>query len=198
VLLFLPGLAHAAAPGTLGALYKSIFPREGLVTSLQGRSGLGGSSRLADIDPGLEIWRSAPVVGHGLGYVATTTGEGLVGASTVVEIIFDNQYLSTLVMLGGIGLVATIWFVWGAAVKLAVAAHRHRESHEADLVAACAVSCAGFAASMLFFDAFAFVQTTIIFLIVAAVGLRLRELGLDRARLIPLERAPAAAQGAAT
>jgi hypothetical protein len=39
---------------------------------------------------------------------------------------------------------------------------------------------------MLFFDAFAFVQATLVFFVIAAVGLRVRELGLDAAPVIPL------------
>jgi hypothetical protein len=39
---------------------------------------------------------------------------------------------------------------------------------------------------MLFFDAFAFVQATLVFFIIAAVGLRLRQLGLEPAPVIPL------------
>lgn len=190
VLIVLPPVAHAAAPGTLGGLYKSIFPREGLAADLEGRAGLGGSGRLADIDPGLDFWRESPLVGHGLGFVATTANtivEGATPGATGFVIIFDNQYMATLVMLGALGIAAVLWFVWGAALKLAATARRHREGAEADVVAACAVSCAGFAASMLFFDAFAFVQATLIFFIIAAVGLRLRELGLDKAPLIPLE-----------
>ena len=80
--------------------------------------------------------------------------------------------MATLVSLGALGLIAAIWVVWGAAFKLIRAARKHREGPEADLVAACALSCAGFGASMLFFDAFAFVQATLVFFIIAAVGLR--------------------------
>ncbi len=190
VLLVLPPLAHAAAPGTLGGLYKSIFPRDGLASDLQGRAGLGGSGRLADIGPGLDLWHESPLVGHGLGFTATTPTtlvEGAVSGATGFVIIFDNQYMATLVMLGAVGIAAVLWFVWGAAFKLAAAARRHREGSEADIVAACAISCAGFAASMFFFDAFAFVQATLIFFIIAAVGLRVRELGLDKAPVIPLD-----------
>jgi hypothetical protein len=190
VLIVLPPLAHAAAPGTLGGLYKSIFPSEGLVTGLQGRAGLGGSGRLADVGPGLDLWRESPLVGHGLGYVATTTQSLVAGATQGASgfvIIFDNQYMSSLVMLGALGVAAAVWFVWGAAIKLALSARRHGEGFEADLVAACAISCAGFAASMLFFDAFAFVQATLIFFVIAAVGLRIRELGLEAAPVISLD-----------
>jgi hypothetical protein len=189
VLLVLPALAHFAAPGTLGALYKSIFPEEGLAADLQGRAGLGGSGRLADLAPGFDLWRESPLVGHGLGFVATTAApvaEGATQGATGFQIIFDNQYMATLVSLGALGLIAAIWVVWGAAFKLGIAARRHREGPEADLVAACALSCFGFATAMLFFDAFAFVQVTIVFFIIAAVGLRLRQLGLEPAPVIPL------------
>ena len=188
-LLVLPAIAHAAAPGTLGALYKSIFPEDGLAADLQSRPGLGGSGRLADLAPGIDLWHEAPLVGHGLGFVATTAtpvAEGATQGATGFQIIFDNQYMATLVSLGALGLIAAIWVVWGAAFKLTAAARRHREGPEADLVAACALSCAGFGASMLFFDAFAFVQATIVFFIIAAVGLRLRQLGLDPAPVIPI------------
>jgi polysaccharide biosynthesis protein PslJ len=189
VLLVLPAIAHAIAPGTLGALYKSIFPQEGLASELGGRAGLGGSGRLADLGPGLDLWRESPLVGHGLGHVATTAttvAESAAQGATGFAIIFDDQYLATLVALGALGLAATIWVVWGAAFKLIASARTHKVGPEADLVAACAISCAGFGASMLFFDAFQFVQASLVFFIIAAVGLRIRELGLDPAPVIEL------------
>ena len=39
--------------------------------------------------------------------------------------------------------------------------------------------CIGFGASLLFFDAFAFVQATLVFFVVAALGLRARELAAE-------------------
>jgi len=188
VLLVMPGFMQAIAPGTLGALYRSVFPDEGFGSDLEGREGLGGSGRLSDLGPGLDIWSDAPLVGHGLGYVATAT-EQIAGAAqgiTGFQIIFDNQYMSTLISLGALGVVATIWVVWGAAYKLVSSGREHRTGPEADLVSACAIACAGFATAMLFFDAFAFVQATLVFFIIAAIGLRLRQLGLDPAPVIPL------------
>ena len=76
--------------------------------------------------------------------------------------------------------------MWGAAYKLVSSGREHRTGPEADLVSACAIACAGFATAMLFFDAFAFVQATLVFFIIAAIGLRLRQLGLDPAPVIPL------------
>ena len=46
-----------------------------------------------------------------------------------------------------------------------------------DLAAACAAAIAAFGVSMLVFDAFAFVQSTILFFAIAAVGLQARRLG---------------------
>jgi hypothetical protein len=189
MIFVLPLIGHAVAPGALGGLYNSIFPEEGLAHDLSGRPGLGGSGRLADLGPGLDLWRESPLVGHGLGFVPTTSisiAEGAIDKTPGFVIIFDNQYLATLVALGVLGLIATIWVVWGAAIKLTKAGRRHRSGPEADLVSACAVSCAGFGMSLLLFDAFAFVQVTLVFFIIAAIGLRVRELGLEPAPVIPL------------
>jgi polysaccharide biosynthesis protein PslJ len=172
LLLILPVVIHFVAPGALGGLYKSFSPKEGLTTELGSRPGLTGSGRLADIDPGLQLWEESPIVGHGLGSLLTTPTEPGFPLSGVL-IIFDDQYLNTLVSMGAVGLFAVVWFVWGSVIKLARGARRRGSS--SDLVAACCISAAGFATSMFVFDAFSFVQATLMFFIVAAIGLRARE-----------------------
>lgn len=176
LLLLLPIVVHFLTPGALGGIYKSIFPEEGLVSDLQGRAGEGGSGRLADLDPGLKIWSESPLVGAGIGEqtVPSDAPPGVTDLSTV-ELIFDDQYLNTVVTTGLLGFVAVVWFVWGSVVKLARAARR-RVGHASDLMAACCVSAAGFAVSMALFDAFYFVQCTLLFFMIAAMGLRAREL----------------------
>jgi len=180
VLLVLPFVVHFFAPGALGGLWKSFFPQGGLVGDLNERAGQGGSGRFADISPGLDLWAESPVLGHGLGSQLSTgaptdTGQVIAGSQPEQEIIFDNQYMNTLTSAGFIGLLAAIWFIWGAAIKLARSA-KHTRGPPGDLIAACSVSCAGFAAAMFLFDAFSFVQCTLVFFIVAALGLKLREL----------------------
>ena len=173
----LPVVIHFAAPGALGGLYKSIFPEDGFVSSLgTGRAGQPGSGRLADLGPGYDLWSESPFVGRGVGEqeIPPELPPGAVQREGIA-IIFDNQYLSTLVTTGLIGLVALAWFTWGAVVKLARAA-KARRGRPSDLIAACSASAAGFGASMLVFDALYFVQCTLIFFIIVAIGFRARSL----------------------
>jgi hypothetical protein len=172
LLLVLPIVIHFVAPGALGGLYKAFVPREGLIGDVQARAGEAGSGRFADVVPGLRIWTESPVVGHGLGSQTVFEHEETrLGPAPPTAVIFDNQYMSTLVQLGLLGLLGAVWLVWGSAVKL-VRAARRSTGPPSDLMAACAVSCAGFGAAMIFFDAFAFVQCTLVFVFLAALGLR--------------------------
>ena len=176
LLLLLPFVVHFVAPGALGGIYKSFFPEEGLVTSLDDRAGQTGSGRVADLGPGLELWRSSPLVGIGIGE-QTVPSDAPLGASVgeTPELIFDDQYLNTVVTTGLLGFVAVVWFVWGSVLKLARAARR-RLGQPSDLLAACSISVAGFGASMAVFDAFYFVQCTLFFFVIAAIGFRVRAL----------------------
>jgi hypothetical protein len=176
--LLLVAAVHVAAPHTLGSLYHAFLPQGGLYQSQAARNGQIGSGRIADIAPGLRSWRQAPLFGHGLG-TGKTAGSTEPGAitdpKTGAPIIFDDQYLNSLVSIGFLGLVGVLWFVWGAVGRL-VRTARRVSGASGDLVAACAVACAGFGAGMLTFDAFSFVQCTLLFFLVAALGLRTRQL----------------------
>jgi hypothetical protein len=177
LLLLLPVVVHFLAPGALGGIYKAFFPEEGLVSSLEGRAGQTGSGRFADLGPGFDIWVQSPLVGTGIGEqtVPTDLPPGASSDPAAPDLIFDNQYLNTIVTTGLLGLVAVAWFVWGSVLKLARAARR-RLDHPSDLLAACCIAIAGFGASMFLFDAFYFVQCTLFFFMIAAIGLRARSL----------------------
>jgi len=181
---------HLAAPATLGGLYHAFRPKGGLVGEQQTRAGLGGSGRLADIGPGLRLWEKHPIFGQGVGTEPTRGSVVATGGSTE-GIIFDDQYLSSLVELGIVGLLGTVWFVWAAFTRLGRTARR-TGGLAGDLVAASCIACVGFTAGMITFDAFSFVQVTLIFFVVAAVGLRARELTLaDEAQLPTVPRTAA-------
>lgn len=177
-LLVLVVAVHFAAPGAIKGIYHAFKPRGGLVHSQTARAGSAGSGRVADIAPGLRSWKQAPLLGHGLG-TGKTRRSSDVGAitdpKTGAAIIFDDQYLNSLVSIGFLGLVGVLWFVWGAVARL-VGTARRLAGPGSDLVAACAVACAGFGAAMLTFDAFSFVQCTLLFFLIAAIGLRARAL----------------------
>ena len=48
---------HLVAPGAIGGLYKSFFPEEGLVASVTGRDGQGGSGAASDVGPATSCGR---------------------------------------------------------------------------------------------------------------------------------------------
>jgi polysaccharide biosynthesis protein PslJ len=186
LLLVLPIVVHFLAPGALGGLYKAFFPKEGFVTSLEGRAGQSGSGRFADYGPGLDVWIQSPLLGTGIGEqtVPSDLPPGAVSGAAEAELIFDNQYLNSLVTTGVLGFIAVVWFVWGAVVKLARAARR-RLGQPSDLLAACSVSAAGFGASMVVFDALYFVQCALFFFIIVAIGFRARALSAPPGALRP-------------
>ncbi len=160
----------------MGGIYKAFFPEEGLVSALGDRAGQTGSGRIADLGPGLEIWRTSPLVGVGIGE-QTIPAEVAPGVpeNQAPELIFDDQYLNTVVTMGALGFVAVVWFIWGGVIKLARAARR-RLGQPSDLLAACCISAAGFGASMALFDAFSFVQATLLFFLIVGIGFRVRSL----------------------
>jgi hypothetical protein len=179
LLIILPFAIHFAVPGALGGIYKAFFPQEGLAADLTTRPGESGSGRFADVGPGLNLWAKEPLFGQGLGRVLTT---GEAGAAQVAEsargafLIFDNQWLNTLVTTGFVGMVGALWLVWGSLAKLMSFARRVT-GPRSDLAAACAAAVGAFGMSMFVFDAFAFVQATLVFFVVAALGLQARRLG---------------------
>ena len=180
LLLILPVAIHFAVPGALGGIYKALtFQSGGLAADAYARSGEQGSGRLADLEPGLRVWGESPLVGKGIGSQVTTKEAGVAQTAEGAEgavIFFDNEWLNTLVSLGVIGIVAVAWFVWGSLITVGRFARRVR-GPRSDLAAACVAAIGAFGVSMFVFDAFAFVQATIFFFLIAALGLQARRLG---------------------
>jgi hypothetical protein len=186
LLFFLPVAVHFLAPGTLGTLYKSLNPQQAIAQQ-QVNAGPAGSGRLRDVGPGLDLWGAKPFLGHALGIqpttgtVAPTSSESPTsqtsgeGSDSKDRIIFDDEYLGTLVSLGIVGFIGTVWLVCGAAFKCGAAAKKVRGQAGGILIAATA-ACFGFAVAMATYDAFSFVQASLIFFMIAALGLRARAL----------------------
>ena len=178
LLIVLVAVTHVAAPGVVSHIFKRFDPNGGLVSQLDSRAGMRGSGRLADLGPGLTAWSSSPLLGRGLGTVAST-GDQLSGPASsqipTVPIIFDDQYMNSLVSIGVLGVLCVLVFIWGSVARMIRTARRTRGPDSA-LLGACAMSAAGFGAGMATFDAFTFVQATLMFFIITALGLRARTL----------------------
>ena len=95
-----------------------------------------------------------------------------VAQAVYIAVIGSGLFVS----LGILGILGTAWFVFGSLVTVGRFARRVR-GPRSDLAAVCAAAIGAFAVSMLVFDAFAFVQSTIIFFVIAALGLQARRLG---------------------
>jgi hypothetical protein len=122
---------------------------------------------------------SAPASGSGgaAASIASNAAEQAAGGGGPPTIIFDDQYMNTLVSLGLVGFVAVVWFIWGVFFALARGARRVKkravdDRRPGEMLAALAVASAGFGVGMATLDAFSFIQLTLMFYVIAAVGLR--------------------------
>jgi O-antigen ligase len=156
-----PGLLaiHVALPGTLGALKQSFMPSGGLIAQQQYGAGQSSHARLAAFGPAITMWQKEPLFGRGYGAPVSIWGsENL-----------DDQWLGTLLTTGIVGFVGWLWFVCRAVRRLGREAKRDT-TERGWLLAALTASVAGFAAGMLTFDAFAFIQVTLLLFISLALG----------------------------
>lgn len=155
---------HFALPGTLGTLKDSFFPEGGLVAQQQ-RGGTG-SGRVASLGPTLRNeFLPNPIVGEGFGTRITTSEEGVQPNAPIL----DDEWLGILAETGVAGILALLW-LFGRFVRRAGAVAKRSESPEAWLLTAIVASVAAFGVGMLTFDAFSFIQVTLVFFILLALG----------------------------
>jgi O-antigen ligase len=150
---------HLVMPGAIGSLTSAFFPQGGLQADQTAGNGRISSTRL---DPQLHMIEQDPVFGQGFGSRITT------GPSQNSRIL-DNQWLATTVETGLLGAVAWLWLF----VRFVRRAGREAKRDRAGrgwLLAALASSVAAFGVSMLTFDAFSFVQSTLVFFVLLALG----------------------------
>src|SRR5919109_369082 len=102
----LPALlaAHIAAPGTLGTIKNSFFPKGGLIAEQNYGKGTNvrGRGRIADLGPSLQEWKQRPLFGEGFG---TRISSGPDANAPIL----DDQWLGTLLEVGAFGFCAFIW-----------------------------------------------------------------------------------------
>ena len=143
-------MIHFAAPGTLGALKYSFMPPGGLVAEQSNDEYVEGAGRIADIGPSIELFKKKPVLGYGYGTLQTSGPDAN-------SRILDNQWLSSLLNLGLVGVFSLIWLFTRFLRGMTRSARRLRTPDGWLLVALCA-SVAAFGICMFTFDAFAFTQ----------------------------------------
>jgi hypothetical protein len=164
-LLLVPMLlvVHVALPGTIGALHSAFFPEGGLIAQQSQNPGWRGSGRLADIGPAMEEFVAQPLLGQG--YSTRITGRVNANAQ-----ILDDQWLKTLLETGVVGVCAWLWLFARFARRVGPRA-KEDDGEEGWLLTALTASVLAFAVGMFFYDAFAFIQVTLLFYILTALGM---------------------------
>lgn len=160
-LLALPVLivVHLALPGTIGSLRQAFFPSEGLVTD---QSEFGGRLSSERLDPQFEIIKQQPALGQGYG-TRITSGPGQNAR------VLDNQWLSTAVETGLLGLAAWIW-LFVRFVRRAGGEARRDLGDRGWLLTCLTASVVAYAVGMLTFDSLSFIQAMFVFFVILALG----------------------------
>jgi hypothetical protein len=167
---------QVAMPGTLGTFRAIFFPEQGLIAEEQEGEGTG-TGRVADIGPSLEEWGRQPFFGQGFGTRLTSQFDHLQNAR-----ILDDQWLSSLLEVGMIGVAALVWMIVRTIRRLKRFA-KYDDSDYGWLLTAFAASIYAFAIGMITYDAFSFIQVTfMLFLLLGLSSAALRLRGRDTAR----------------
>jgi hypothetical protein len=159
--LVLPFLVavHFVTPGAIGALRAAFLPSKGLV---QDQSEFGGRISATRLKPQFDVIRSQPLLGQGFG-TRVTAGQNRNAR------ILDDQWLGTAVETGLVGVGAWVW-LFVRFVRRAGRAAREDDTPRGWLLTALAASIAAFAVGMLTFDAFSFIQVTVVMYVLLALG----------------------------
>ena len=155
-------VVHAAVPGTIGSLEDAFFPPGGLVKEQSAHPGWGGSGRIADLGPAMDQFAERPLLGQGFSTRQT-------GREQRRDQILDDQWLKNLLETGVIGTFAWIW-LFGRFIRRTGRAAKDDDSDRGWLLVAVTASVTAYAMGMVFFDAFSFVQVTLVLFVVIALG----------------------------
>ena len=169
--LLLPGVVviHLAVPGTIGGLVQSFFPKGGLVA--QQTNAAVGSGRLATLGPALhKEFLPDPLVGEGFGTRIVDPLDGTPNAP-----ILDDQWAGILCETGILGFGALLW-LFVLFIRRTGRESKHDPTARGWLLAGLAAAAASFFIGMVTFDAFSFIQVTILFFVCLGLGCALLRL----------------------
>jgi hypothetical protein len=179
---------HFAAPGALGTVRSSFFPKGGIVA--QQTNAAVGHGRLATLGPALRSeFDPNPLLGEGFGTRVTSPTPTVPVANAP---ILDDQWLGIVCETGAAGALALLWLFVRFVRRLWPHA-RDDDSPFGWLMIAGIASVVSFAVSMFFYDAFAFIQVT--FMLFIVMGLTVS--GLTAPDAVRAVRAPAREAGRA-
>jgi hypothetical protein len=146
------------------AMVTELTNPQALIASQMTSPGWTGSGRLADLGPSLQLAAGSPFFGGGLGSRVTIGPDAN-------ALILDDQYLTTLLESGAVGVLALLIMLLVPFARLARLSRRlDVDPERRDLALAVAVGIIGYAVSLAFFDAFSFIQTLLTFLVLLALG----------------------------
>jgi O-antigen ligase len=174
-------MVHFAVPGALGAMKYAFNPPGGVVSQQSQDQFVTGSGRLADIGPSFGLFKEKPVLGYGYGTLKTD------GPDANARIL-DNQWLSSLLNIGLVGVFALAWLFARFIRAVGRGALRER-SDDGWLLVALVAAAGAFAVGMFTFDAFAFTQVTFVLFVLLALGAALT-LAPDPVRAPSFEPSP--------
>jgi hypothetical protein len=150
-----------AVPGALRSIQASFFPRGGLIAEQTAHANYTNKNRLSRWGPTLKEWARDPLVGEGF-----STRQPALHPDTFV---LDDQWLKTFVetgILGTLGWVLLFGRSLGSLARLA----RGRIENDGWLEVALGASISSFALGMWFYDAFSFIQVTVILFVLIALS----------------------------
>jgi O-antigen ligase len=150
-----------AVPGALRSLESSFFPKGGLIAQQSAHATWSSKNRLSRISPTIKEWRSTNIL-VGEGYSTRQPDQ------QPQTFVLDNQWLKNLVETGLLGFVGYLW-LYCRAIRMLARQSRRSTVNGGWLEVALAAGLASFMAGMFFYDAFSFVQVTVIIFVVLAV-----------------------------
>lgn len=166
-------------PGAISGAINSFFPKGGLIAQQSATFAAHGQvqdgSRLSRLGPQLRgvFEKHNEFFGEGFGTRVlgrtTTTNQGVVGAiqSTAADNaqILDDQWLANLLETGLVGVVAWLWLFTRAIRRLSARAKAERGTREGWLPVTLASSIMCYATSMYLYDAWTFLQGTVLLIL---------------------------------
>jgi len=157
-------LVGLVVPKLVNSTIGTLFNINTLIASQFSNPGYRGQGRLADLGPAFATFVQTPFFGSGI-------GSRVVVGPVANSNILDNQWLGTLLDAGALGVIGLAVFLLIPIIRLIVFAFRTRLGDKyASLALAVSISVIGYAVAMFFYDAFSFMQTFLILMMLLAVG----------------------------